>query len=215
MVHGAAICEAAFSSRWLEHRPPKEIIQGRIREVLAEAGAPTRLTDVDEKALRWCWWHPCRTLVLHFVMALVVFIFIVEGIDRARPGWAFRPLSAVYRTVLPEPIFDRNIDKIATDVAASACNGKVAQAENRLRDGTLSRVTITVASHGVGDYLRAELTKRPPACNHDISCEFTFRGQFTQFNIGETVTVVGRLDKIYPPEPGRNVYIDFKECYAE
>jgi hypothetical protein len=141
---------------------------------------------------------------------------VLEGIDRLRPGWALRPLSVVYWRAFPEPILDREIGKIAAVVAAGVCDDTVAKAEKTLRDGALWRVTIGVGSKG-SDYLRANVNLRPRGCDHDINCEFTFRGHFTKARIyaGDAVTVVGRLDKITAPEPRRKVYIDFEDCYAE
>jgi predicted acylesterase/phospholipase RssA len=213
MIHGAAICEAAFSSRWLEHRPSTEIIRSRIREVLAGAGAPTDLPDVDENALRWCWWPPCRRLVFHILVFALVVACIFEGIG-ILTGLPLRPLTVAYRFALPEPIIDRDLDKIAAVVAANVCIGTVANAEMNLIDGALCRVTIIAeATRGAG-YLRVSKNLRPPGCDRDISCEFTFRGRFPKLNTGDTVTVVGRLDRI-SAERRRNAYIVFSECYAE
>ena len=220
MVHGAAVCEQALSAK-VSECPTREQVRKAVQEVLKAAGCPEELPEPTEAALRGCGRRSYWRVGVHALTAVLTFLIVCgiasEAAAYVYPSWSFRPLRAVWRFIVPEPIVDRNIDTIAADLATAVCQDSVTKVEANLVDGHLSRVVIIVGLNSSGSTVYFRKAVRPPKCDHDVDCEFTFRGQFAREKLhpGDAATVIGRIIRISATEQRLNAYIDFEECYAE
>lgn len=218
MLHGAAVCGHAYASN-VRKPPAPEEVRKAIKQVLEAAGSGQEKLESDEKSLMRChrrsYWRPLANILLALIVWGIVSSCASEALAWFFPGWPIRPMRTAWRYICPEPVIDRDIDKLLAEVAQAGCADSISNVGKRLR-GSLSRMAITVGPSSSGSLLYVRKSVKPDGCDHEIYCEVTFRGHFASdlCDPGDHIVVVGRIIDL--KMTGRsNVYVILGNCLAK
>ena len=219
MIHGAAICENALTNRPVQVRPGLDTLRSALRDILVSAGAPPDLAPPNEASLQKCGRRPKRRILscmlLVTIMLLTEFSLICEGVAAICPTMPVRPLPALWRLLWPEPVHEREINNLATQLATSMCDNTLADLETALKKGR-TRVTVIVGANPSSSLIYFNKTVLAPKCDHEVSCQFVFRGSFGDPHprSGDSVIITGKAGAVRGTTEQLNAYIDFDQCSA-
>lgn len=217
IIHGAAVCEYALSSKAVIARPSPSRVRKMIQGILCRAGAPSIVPEPDEKALSGCDQRSYGVLYVHAFLAVITLLLVMclacEAVSGVFTSVSVHPIKKAWFWFAPEKVLDMDAEAAARRAAAATCNGTLKKDGIGLELENLYRAEVPVAGDSTASVIYSQWAIQPPKCEREIQVTFVFRKAEQDYRkLDEVVEVTGRLVDVKPTPLGGSVWVEFEEC---